>query len=180
MIKSKKEAKRYAKTILDTFGLEGTPKAISEFSLINGLMVKSKEFKTLLVSPLFTQEEREKAIKHIAEDAKLSQETVKYIMYLSELGLIIYLAEIIRIATALYLEKKKKARVIVMTPITVAKNYEDRLKSFIKKLIDREVDIEYVMDPSLLGGVVVKVDSTMYDTSIKGQLRLLKNELIKG
>jgi len=35
------------------------------------------------------------------------------------------------------------------------------------------------MDPSLLGGILIKIGSTMYDTSIKGQLRLLKDELIK-
>ena len=46
--------------------------------------------------------------------------------------------------------------------------------------MEREVDIEYVMDPSLLGGILVKVGSTMYDSSVKGQLRLLKDELIKG
>jgi F0F1-type ATP synthase delta subunit len=50
----------------------------------------------------------------------------------------------------------------------------------LKKLIDRDVDLETVLDPSLLGGVLVKVGSTMYDSSIKGQLRLLKDELIKG
>jgi F0F1-type ATP synthase delta subunit len=47
-------------------------------------------------------------------------------------------------------------------------------------LIERDVDIEFVLEPSLLGGVLVKVGSTMYDSSIKGQLRLLKDELIKG
>ena len=45
---------------------------------------------------------------------------------------------------------------------------------------DPDVDMEYVMDPSLLGGILVKVGSTMYDSSVKGQLRLLKDELIKG
>jgi F0F1-type ATP synthase delta subunit len=50
----------------------------------------------------------------------------------------------------------------------------------LKKLTDRDLDIEYVMDPSLLGGIQVKVGSMIYDTSIKSQLRLLKNELIKG
>jgi F0F1-type ATP synthase delta subunit len=68
----------------------------------------------------------------------------------------------------------------MMTPVEVGKEYEERLKSSLKKLIDRDVDLEYVLDPSLLGGVLVKVGSTMYDSSIKGQLRLLKDELIKG
>lgn len=67
-----------------------------------------------------------------------------------------------------------------MTPVEVTRDYEDRLKAALKKLIDRDVDVEYVLDPSLLGGVLVKVGSTMYDSSIRGQLRLLKDELIKG
>ncbi len=62
----------------------------------------------------------------------------------------------------------------------VGKNYEERLKASLKKMIEKDVDIEYVLDPSLLGGVLVKVGSTMYDSSVKGQLRLLKDELIKG
>jgi F-type H+-transporting ATPase subunit delta len=83
-------------------------------------------------------------------------------------------------ATAIYLEKKKRAKAVVLSPVEVGSDYERRLKDSLKGLIDRDVDIEFVMDQSLLGGVLVKVGSTMYDSSIKGQLRLLKDELIKG
>lgn len=178
-MKKVKEAKRYAKALLDTCGIENAPQAIAELGVINDLMVKSKEFRSLLVSPLFSSEERGKAINQIKDRVKLSDSTVKYIMHLSELGLIISLPEIIRVANQLYLEKKKKAKAVVMTPIEISKDYENKLKTSLKKLTDRDVDIEYVMDPSLLGGVLIKVGSTMYDTSIKGQLRLLRNELIK-
>jgi F-type H+-transporting ATPase subunit delta len=67
-----------------------------------------------------------------------------------------------------------------MTPIEISKVHENTLKSSLKKITDRDVDIEYVMDQSLLGGILIKIGSTMYDTSIKGQLRLLRDELIKG
>ena len=67
-----------------------------------------------------------------------------------------------------------------MTPIEIKKEQEESLKSSLKKQMDRDVDIEYVIDPSLLGGILVKVGSTMYDTSIRSQLRLLRDELIKG
>ena len=49
-----------------------------------------------------------------------------------------------------------------------------------KQITGRDVDLEFVIDPSLLGGVRIKVGSTMYDSSIKGQLGLLKDKLIKG
>jgi ATP synthase F1 delta subunit len=105
---------------------------------------------------------------------------VKFILHLSEVRVIKALPEIIRMATSLYLEKKKKAKAIVMTPLQVTKEQENKLRSSLKKITDRELDIEYEIDPSLLGGILVRIGSTMYDTSIKSQLRLLKDELIKG
>ena len=118
--------------------------------------------------------------KQVAAKAGLSDKVVKFVMHLTAIKVIAALSDIIKIATALYLEKKKRAKAVVMTPVEVSKNYEERLKASLKKLIERDVDIEYVLDPSLLGGVLVKVGSTMYDSSVKGQLRLLKDELIKG
>lgn len=179
-MKRLKETKKYAKALLDAVGIEKAPQALTELSAVNDLMVKSKEFKSLLINPQFTPEERGKIIKQIAGKLKLSDYVIKFILHLTELMLIIQLPEIITIATSLYLEKKKRAKAVVMTPVQISKNYEDKLRTSLKKLTDRDVDIEYVMDPSLLGGIQVKVGSTLYDTSIKGQLRLLKNELMKG
>lgn len=178
-MKTIKEAKRYAKALLNSVGIENAAEAIVELSIVNNLMLRSKEFQTLLISPLFTSDEREKVIRQIADRMKLSEITVKFIIHLSELMVITYLSDIIRIATNLYLEKKRRAKAVVMTPIEVSKDYEDRLKSSLKKLIDRDVDIEYMREPSLLGGILIKAGSTMYDTSIKGQLRLLRAELTK-
>ena len=179
-MKEIKQAKRYANALLRNVGIENAQQAISEISVVNELMGRSKEFKSLLVNPQFTVEDRKKVIKQIADKIKLSESTVKFIVHLSELGGILFLSEIIRIAINLYLEKKRKIKAVVMTPIEINKDYENTLKLSLKKVTDRDVDIEYVMDPSLLGGILIKMGSTMYDTSLKGQLRLLKDELIKG
>jgi ATP synthase F1 delta subunit len=179
-LKSLKDAKKYAKAFIDTVTIEKAPQALAEVNAVNNLMIESREFKSLLVSPQFTLEERENFIKQIATKIKLSDTMLKFIIHLSELGLILYLSDIIRIATSLYLEKKKRAKALVLTSIEISKDYENRLLSSLKKLTERDVDIEYVLDPTLLGGIQIKVGSTVYDTSIKGQLRLLKNELIKG
>lgn len=179
-MKQIREAKRYANALLRKVGIENAPQVIAELDAVNNLMIKSKEFKSLLVSPQFTSDERKNVIRGISDKIKLSEETVKFINYLSELRAILCLPDIIRIATNLYFEKKKKAKAIVMTPIEISKDYENTIKSSLKKATERDVDIEYVIDPSLLGGILIKVGSTMYDTSIKGQLRLLRDELIKG
>ena len=179
-MKPVKQAKKYAKTLISVIGVEDMPKALAELGVIENLMEKSGEFRSLLVNPGFSNEEREKAFRLVAAKAGLSDQVVKFVIYLTAIRVVAALSQITKIATALYLEKKRRARAVVMTPVEVGKNYEDRIKASLKKLIDKDVDIEYVIDPSLLGGVLVKVGSTMYDSSVKGQLRLLKDELIKG
>ncbi|MBI4691035.1 MAG: ATP synthase F1 subunit delta [Nitrospirae bacterium] len=178
-MKPVKEAKKYAKTLINIVGIESMPAALAELVVIEDLTAKSKEFKSLLLNPGISQAEREIALRKVAERLKLSEKVIKFIIHLTEIRVIVALSQIIKIATAIYLEKKRRARATVLTPIEISKDYEDRLKASLKKAIDRDVDIDFVMDPSLLGGILVKVGSTMYDSSIKGQLRLLKSELIK-
>ena len=175
-----KQAKRYAKMFINVVGMDGALQAISELTAIEHLMNRSGEVRSLLLNPGFSQSEREGAIRKIAEKAKLSGNVVKFVIYLTENRVVAALSEIVKNATAIYLEKKKQAKAVVFTPVVVSKSHEERLKAALKKQLDRDVDIDYVIDPSLLGGILVKVGSTMYDSSIKGQLRLLKDELIKG
>jgi F-type H+-transporting ATPase subunit delta len=179
-LKPVKQAKKYAKTFMSVVGIEEMPKALVELGVVDTLMQKSTEFRSLLVNPGFSAQERDNAFQQVAAKAGLSEKVVKFVMHLTGIGVIAALSDILKIATALYLERMRRAKAVVMTPVEVGKDYEERLKASLKKLIERDVDIEYVIDPSLLGGVLVKVGSTMYDSSVKGQLRLLKDELIKG
>jgi F-type H+-transporting ATPase subunit delta len=179
-LKPVKQAKKYAKTLINVVGIDETEKALTELMLIENLMLKSKGFKGFLVNPGFSQTDKENALKQVAAKVKLSEKMVKFVLHLIEMRAIIALSQIIKIATAIYLEKKRRARATVLTPVELSKSHEERIKASLKKLINKDVDIEVVMDPTLLGGVLVKVGSTMYDSSIKGQLRLLKDELIKG
>jgi F-type H+-transporting ATPase subunit delta len=179
-LKPVKEAKKYAKTFISVVGIEEAPKALAELSLLDSLMDKSREFRSLLVNPGFSSAEREGGLKQVAARLGMSEKVVKVVIHLTQIGVISALSEIIKAATVIYLEKKKRAKATVMTSVEFSAKNEERLKASLKKLLERDVDIEYVMDPSLLGGILVKVGSTMYDSSVKCQLRLLKDELIKG
>jgi F-type H+-transporting ATPase subunit delta len=179
-LKRQQAVKRYAKMFFNTVGVDAVPKALDELVAVNAVMEKSREFRGLLENPLFTGEEREKVMKQASARLSLSESTVKFVLFLSEQMVIASLPELIRLATAMYLEKKKRAKATVVTSFDTGRKYDEALKVSLGKLTGKEVEIEYVVDPSLLGGIMVKVGSTMYDSSIKGQLRLLKDDLIKG
>lgn len=175
-----KEAKKYAKMFIGVAGIEEAPKGLAELAVIETLMERSRAFRSLLVNPGFDSLEKEGGLKQVAGRLQLSEKTVRFVIHLTQAGVVSVLPEIIRAATAIYLEKKKRAKATVLTPVEISPAQEERLKASLKKLVEKDVDIEYVMDPSLLGGIMVKVGSTMYDSSVRGQLRLLKDELIKG
>lgn len=179
-MKRQQAVKRYAKMFFNTTGVDAAPKALDELTAVNAVMQKSREFKGLLENPLFTHEEREKVMRQTSSRMSLSDSTVRFILFLADQMVIASLPELIHLITAMYLEKKKRAKATVVTPVDTNRKYDEALKASLRKLTGKEVDIEYVVDPALLGGVLVKVGSTMYDSSIQGQLRLLKDDLIKG
>ena len=179
-MKPVKETKKYAKMLVNTIGLDQMPQALAELGLVEKLMADSAEFNGMLLNPAFSDSDREKALQAVAARAGISDKVLQFVIHLTQTGVIAAIAEVSRIATQIYLEKKKHARATVLSPVELNPAHLERLKAALKKLIDKDVDLEMVLDPSLLGGVLVKVGSTMYDSSIKGQLRLLKDELIKG
>jgi ATP synthase F1 delta subunit len=179
-VKKNKHSKRFAKMFLNAVGIDRAPDALKELAVLKALMEKSPEFRGFLVSPMFSVEERGKAIEEVGRSLNFSSMTVKFVNYLSGQGAASALGEVADKAVALYADMKKLSKATVITPVPIGTEYEGRLKESLRKLIDREIELEYVTDPSLLGGMLVKVGSTMYDGSVKGQLRLLKDELIKG
>lgn len=179
-MKPVKEAKKYAKTFINITGIEEAPAALAELGMIGKLMEESSDFRNLLLNPGFTDAERAQAIAGIAAKAGLSEKVVKFVTHITTARVIAALPEIIKIAVAIYQEKKNRAKAVVMTPVEISGDKQERLRSSLKNMVGKDIDMEFVLDPSLLGGVLVKVGSTMYDSSIKGQLRLLKDELIKG
>lgn len=176
----KKHAKRYARMFLNAAGPDGAERGLKELSLLKALMEKSPEFRNFVVSPMFAEGERNAALDELGRKLGLAETTIKFVKYLSERGAADALPEVADRAVALYAEMKKLAKATVVTPVPIGSDYDARIKESLKKLTRREVEVEYVTDPSLLGGMLVKVGSTMYDGSVKGQLRLLKDELIKG
>lgn len=171
---------RAARSFMNTVNIELIPDCLGELSTLNSLLEKNRDFKGFFLNPLFTSDERERVLKTLKETIRLSDGTVKFLRFLLEEKAISGLPEIIKKITILYLDKKRKAKATVVTPVSLDTKYDERLKLSLKNLTGRDIDIDYVVDPALLGGIVIKVGSTMYDSSIRGQLRLLRDNLIKG
>lgn len=179
-MKTVRNVKRYAKQFMKAVKTEEVPQAIAGLAALADLMEKDKNVKTFMVSPLFSETERNEALTAVASKTGLSLDVAKYLIYLSNEMVIGGLGPITKAITALYLESKKTAKAVVTSPSPISKDVEAQLIGSLKRVTGKDIDLQFVMDPSLLGGVRIQVGSTMYDSSIKGQLGLLRDKLIKG
>jgi ATP synthase F1 delta subunit len=172
--------KKYAKKFLANIPKTDIAKGIEQLQAVATLIRNDKEFRTFLISPIFDDKEIKKTLAFIATKTKASPKVAKYINYLYDEKALGGLPQIVDIINALYLEMQKRSRAIVTTSKPITKKYETELKSSLKKVTGREVDAEFLVDPSLIGGMRIRIGSTMYDSSIKGQLGLLRDKFIEG
>ena len=179
-MKKIKGVKRYAKQFLSAVDLNEVPQGIEQLNAIANLIEKDESFRNLMVSPVFSADEIGRIISYLSVKLKMSGKASKYLQYLVDASAIGALSEIVIAIQSQYFEIKKRSKAVVTTSVQVGRDYAAQLSESLKRVAGGDIDLEFVLDPSLLGGVTIKIGSTMYDSSIKGQLGLLKDKLIKG
>lgn len=139
-------------------------------SLLN-LCKESEDFRLLIGTPIVEADKKKAVIRQIIGD-QVHPYTLNFLMLLVDRGRILVLPEICESFQALL----RQLRQTVLAEVTSAVELNDGQKEAIKQKVREttqanEVDLVTRVDPSLLGGVVIKVGSQIIDASLQGQLR---------
>ncbi len=172
-------AKKYSRAIINSTDISGIPGIIDEFKAFSDLIDANRQLRLLFAGRIFSENEKEKAFKALAPLLKFNPDTGKFLRLIIVQGHLSALKEIITASINIYNERQKKATAVVVSPVELDSKYVQRLKKALKRMTDRDITIEKEIDESLLGGFIVKVGSTIFDSSVKGQLRLLRAELMR-
>lgn len=179
-MKTHKSAKRFAGMFLGTAPADKAQRALEELAIAQAIMEKSPEFKSLLTSPLFKADDRQKGIVAVGAAAGLSEGTMKFLGFLAAQRAAWAIPDVLRKAIAIYSERINRVSATVVTPSALTAPLQARVLEALKKMTGKDVSVEYSVDQSVMGGLLVKVGSAMFDGTVRGQLRMLKEELIKG
>ncbi|GBD97120.1 MAG TPA: ATP synthase F1 subunit delta [Nitrospirae bacterium] len=172
-------AKKYSRAIINSVEISEIPKVIQEFKAFSRLLDANRQLQLLFAGQIFSEDEKEKAFNALKPLLKFNAATGKFLKLIIVHGHLSALKEIIAASIDVYNERQKKATALVVSSVKLDKKYTERLKSALKQMTNREITVENQIDESLLGGFIVKVGSTIFDSSVKGQLRLLRAELMR-
>jgi F-type H+-transporting ATPase subunit delta len=168
-------ARRYAKAILSL----GDAKIAGDLRSLAKAMHDSNELRSSLTNPAIRRGDRRKVIDEllrlIGADA-LMKNTVYLLLDGERLA---SLPAISRELDAMIEAKSGRvsAEVVSARPLDVSQL--SQITAALEKLSGKKVTVAKREDPELLGGVVAKVGDTVYDGSLRTQLRTLRDQLAK-
>jgi ATP synthase F1 delta subunit len=174
----RKNLKRYARWLYGAAGVDGAAGVIRELESLDSLLDSERQIATVFTNPRFKTSDRADCIAAISGRLGLSELTVRFIALLAHAGAVRRLSVIVEMLSAMYMTGKNRVKAVVTTPSALDKIAEERLVHSLKARLHKDIEIESVIDPSLIGGICVRVGTTVYDTSVRCQLGLLRKELL--
>lgn len=138
----------------------------------------NQEYIEFLATPNIPKEERTAALQKLFE-AEVPELVLNFVQLICEKGHIRSYSDIAKEYMLLYLAYKD----ISYADITSAAELDDEQKSELQKKLEKlsgnKVVMEFTVDRSLLGGVIVRMDGTVLDGSLKSRLEDVKEVLDK-
>jgi len=135
------------------------------------LLKESTELNLFFASPMVNAEDKKAVIKSIAGE-QINPFLLNFLLLLVDRGRISFIEGIL----AKYLEILRQLNNTVLAEITSAvRLYEGESEKLVEKVKTltgaSAVEMETKIDPDIIGGVIIKVGSQVYDASLRGQLR---------
>jgi F-type H+-transporting ATPase subunit delta len=152
-------------------------RCIAELRTIASLLAESSELRRVWENPAVPADQKRRVLDVVAERDGISKQVRNLVAVLIDQRRVHFLEPIIG-----QLEKELDARLgFAEAQITSARELGDaerrEFEEQVEKLTGKKVRARYGQDASLLGGAVVRVGSTIYDGSVKGQLERIKEAI---
>ena len=173
-------AGRYASALFDIARDQRQIESVSKsLDALGQALLDSKDFNELVTSPVVSREEAGKAFAALAAQFGLDAVTTNFLGVLARNGRKGQLRAVIRAFRRLAAEHRGEATAEVITARPLNDEQFTELRQQLRARAGRDVNIDATVDPSLLGGIVVKLGSQQIDASIRTKLNRLA-QAMKG
>jgi F-type H+-transporting ATPase subunit delta len=146
----------------------------ADLTTLRTMINESEDLQRLLRSPVLSREEQARAMRALLQRAGIGDLVSKFIGLVAENRRLFALPGMI----TSYLNKLAERRGEITAEVTSARPLSARhhreLTEALRRVVGGKVAIETRVDPSLIGGLVVRVGSRMVDSSIRSKLRRLQ------
>jgi len=171
-------AGRYATALFDlareTNAIDAAKADLERF---DALVAESADLERLVRSPVFSADEQLQAVSAVLDRAGIGGLAAKFVKLVTSNRRLFAVRDMVRGYRELVTQHKGEAT----AEITVAEQLKDdhiaALRSALKAVSGKDVDLAIKVDPAIIGGLVVKLGSRMVDSSLRTKLNAIKNAM---
>ena len=171
-------AARYATALFDLSKEENGLGALEkDVDLLDAALSASADLRDLISSPIYSRDDQGNAIAAIAAKSGLSALTTNTLKLMAAKRRLFVLPQLVADLRARIAAEKGEVTAEVTAAAALSQEQADKLAATLKARVGKDVKVNVAVDESLIGGLVVKLGSTMIDTSIKSKLAALQNAM---
>ena len=175
-----KIAATYAEALFQGALQDGDAKAVVHD--IDLLLEQSSSYRKaieMLANPLWSVDDKKAALAEVAKKLKFAPETLRCLCVMAENNRFPEFELVLKAYRSLCLKKHNIVEVSVETVKKLSEGQDKALKENLKEFLEKDVLVNYVIKPEILGGLTVSFGSDMIDDSLKGKLNRLES-IMKG
>ncbi len=162
---------QYAGALADVAIASGNPETLrQEVHAFAGLAAGSADLRNFLDSPAIPRESKKDLLGKLAARMGASEQLRNFLFVLVDHRRTHMLQEIAREFETALLERLGVAEAAVTSARELSAPQKQKLAGSLESLTGKKIEAHYAVDPSLVGGLVVRVGSTIYDGSVRAQL----------
>ena len=174
-------ARRYATALVDVVTKNGDAQSVqTELKTWEQMMTSNSDLLQVFGSPAIAHHNKEKVLENLLERAKPSKTTANFLRVLLRNNRLTEISQINERFISVLEERSGgiSAEVTSARPLSDAEKQE--LQVSLEKLTGKRVSTNFETDEQIIGGVITRIGSTVYDSSIKTKLEELKEQLVSG
>jgi F-type H+-transporting ATPase subunit delta len=172
-------AARYARVLFEVAQQESDPAAVGQnLNEVVAAFRESDELTTLLGNRSIPDVIRRKVVLAVAERLAVATPVAKLLGLLVDRRRIELLPEIADVYAERLLEHQNVVQADVTTAAPLSPDALSRVEAGLREVTGKQITMRVSVDPGLLGGVVARVGSTVYDGSVRTQLKKMRDQLV--
>ena len=172
-------ARRYAVALADVVLAHGEAQEVrEELAAWDALMRSNGELLEVFSHPAITFEQKRSVLDELISRARPRPTTANFLKVLLQNG---RLAELGEVSTQFAQELDRRSGVVtaqVTTARPLSTDAQEALRARLGQLTGSRVRLQFEVDDELIGGVVTRIGSTLYDGSVRGRLQQIKQRMV--
>jgi F-type H+-transporting ATPase subunit delta len=174
---SRASASRYARALFDVADRASRDAIDEELTGVSRLFAEQADLQAVFASPSVPPAVKRSIVQTVVQRGSVSEPVARLLTLLAERDRLGLLADIAEVFHERMLEQQNVLQAEVTTAAPLGAQEQQALQARLSAATSKQVTITSRVDPAIIGGIVTRIGSTVYDGSLANQLARIRERL---